>query len=1370
LKAERAEVSRGVARGEIIPETAERRKEMAKFVMEMKSAQEIIDTFYTAYLEKDGSFKKDLSPEQMTAAVKALAEIDARIEFGDTNKVDTISYEGKEMQSLHTDLMLLRAQMKVALRKHLGVSREQFQTILEEKSEDFLSSLSSEKEDKDANEKKFRRKKVLRAALKGATLGMAFGIAAQEVAAFFNDDVDGAVEHIFNNSTESAGAKTTLASLFSWGEHSAALTPEASELAYLAIDHDAVIDSVDGSHLAIGLPKGFEVVNIDGVPTLATPDHYVVPLVFDASGGLDEATKNALHGIGLDTQNETFGSETIVTTSVVHETIPAHDYLNEQALNEPGWYQRTERSIWLGNDTPMTVGPDGKLHGADFNELRAYLAGEKLGIGKGFSGFKADGSAQMRIDMKEYQEHAGAQTAGSKHDSLIGKPGKALAEKRLFWELTPVKDGPTFQVPFVQNPDGTVTADISPDSPIYQMGLKVGADGKLIRDVYLSEIVEHPADGGRQLIYASGRGNGELADVGVEKTIVAEQQAFDNKVDISSVVPQPVAEGPETVPIIPIFTTGRKELEKASRISDITDDYLTAMFSEKGSKFGKNEISKTLKENPSAQLDQYKEIEDYFSRMKKSELRDVTKLAGQIDTPMGKDVKISVCIPAAGHQEGKHIYKTLESYLHQTLDASQYEINIFVNHPDRDQNGDKVQPDETLDEIERFKKDNPDVQVHVMYAALPLETIKTEGIGKVRKLLNSAVLMRHHERGPKASDLILVSSHADNLGINPAYLEEFLTQFEKHPEKDVFLGQIEWDPKAYAEWPEVYFGTKLFQYVDGVNRKKKMVGSSGANSAFRGSTYAAVGGHPKEKIAEDVLLGRKIIAARGQMASGGGQTAIGYTPRAMVYTSARRPIDVWKKHGISPAEQWFDFDAFDDLRTHELRSRGKEIDFTDPEARKELTDEFSPYKKILDALGVRYIMEKDESEFGSRVRVTDITRFVAQMQRYQELGDKKRQVHISPLAKRRSTVETYRASVKGEEKKKRDTQEAIVTSYDTHIQEFFREHGNLVFELPNTAVDIQELRASRDTILFGEYHIAKDHILTEQADSILYYAYKDALEDDNRVYVVKVEKDEKEKKSDLPEGIEDADDYLFTEGVTDETLVLPVQRGKLSDGKKARVYEASTMDLEKYLNEHDGQMDDPKTAIAIMLRVGSGVKTLHDHGVSHNDIATSNIVLTDKSAKLIDFDDASISKTKAFYRSAIKGNRYILAPELMHIPEKLRKKDMKRKMKFDKTADIYSMGATLYRIMAGKWPIVVPQLEHPNIALPKEPKKREQFYQERYEAYSQAHQSVQLDFPGTIPEALQAVIEKAMSPYPESRYQSVEEMSLALMDVYKTLS
>jgi len=109
-------------------------------------------------------------------------------------------------------------------------------------------------------------------------------------------------------------------------------------------------------------------------------------------------------------------------------------------------------------------------------------------------------------------------------------------------------------------------------------------------------------------------------------------------------------------------------------------------------------------------------------------------------------------------------------------------------------------------------------------------------------------------------------------------------------------------------------------------------------------------------------------------------------------------------------------------------------------------------------------------------------------------------------------------------------------------------------------------------------------------------------------------------------------------------------------------------------------------------------------------------------------------------------------------------------MKFDKTADIYSMGATLYRIMAGKWPIVVPQLEHPNIALPKEPKKREQFYQERYEAYSQAHQSVQLDFPGTIPEALQAVIEKAMSPYPESRYQSVEEMSLALMDVYKTLS
>ncbi len=343
-------------------------------------------------------------------------------------------------------------------------------------------------------------------------------------------------------------------------------------------------------------------------------------------------------------------------------------------------------------------------------------------------------------------------------------------------------------------------------------------------------------------------------------------------------------------------------------------------------------MSKDLRENPDAELNEKEEINNYLSRQSPEDIKTIDELAKEAG-PMDSKCRLSVCIPVAGHQEGKNIYKTLGNYLNQTAKKDEFEIVLFVNQPEKDYEGKNILPDDTAKEIQRFKKDHPELHIRVMHKVFPIQDAK---IGNIRKYLTDAVLERHISRGKNAPKLAILSNDADNEGIATQYIDNFIRKFEKNPETDAYMGQLDWGLEAYARNPLVHIGTRFFQYVDVILRRgdESTIASSGANFAFQASIYAAVNGYSRIGVGEDVDLGRAIKGARRGAKNKRSIDFAGPVVSRLI-TSTRRAEEAIKR-GLSPIEQWDKFGPLDELRTTNFAENNKEIDYDNPEVVKKL--------------------------------------------------------------------------------------------------------------------------------------------------------------------------------------------------------------------------------------------------------------------------------------------------------------------------------------------------------------------------------------------------------------------------------------------------
>ena len=169
---------------------------------------------------------------------------------------------------------------------------------------------------------------------------------------------------------------------------------------------------------------------------------------------------------------------------------------------------------------------------------------------------------------------------------------------------------------------------------------------------------------------------------------------------------------------------------------------------------------------------------------------------------------------------------------------------------------------------------------------------------------------------------------------------------------------------------------------------------------------------------------------------------------------------------------------------------------------------------------------------------------------------------------------------------------------------------------------------------------------------------------------------------------------------------------------------------------------DLPTTVPIVRQLCAGLSAAHAQGVVHRDLKPDNVFLVGGDAltvKLLDFGIARVNDTGAANRTrtgVIMGTPAYMAPE------------QAKGSKVDARADIYSVGAILYRCLTGHEPF---EAEDPaatlTAVLTKEPKRPRSIAPE-------------------IPEAVELVIERAMARNVDQRFQTLAELDAALAHVH----
>jgi len=163
-----------------------------------------------------------------------------------------------------------------------------------------------------------------------------------------------------------------------------------------------------------------------------------------------------------------------------------------------------------------------------------------------------------------------------------------------------------------------------------------------------------------------------------------------------------------------------------------------------------------------------------------------------------------------------------------------------------------------------------------------------------------------------------------------------------------------------------------------------------------------------------------------------------------------------------------------------------------------------------------------------------------------------------------------------------------------------------------------------------------------------------------------------------------------------------------------------------------------KEALEIFRQALRGLAFAHSQGVIHRDIKPSNIMLTrDAVAKLTDFGIARAVGVPGLTRTGtVLGTPAYMAPEQI------------QGHKVDQRADVYSLGVTLYEMVAGRMPF--------------EKSKDSDNDYNVLRAHIEAPPPPPTRFVAAIPPFIEGAILKALAKRPEERFASCEEFEAAL--------
>ncbi|MDQ0665131.1 serine/threonine-protein kinase PknK [Arthrobacter ulcerisalmonis] len=164
--------------------------------------------------------------------------------------------------------------------------------------------------------------------------------------------------------------------------------------------------------------------------------------------------------------------------------------------------------------------------------------------------------------------------------------------------------------------------------------------------------------------------------------------------------------------------------------------------------------------------------------------------------------------------------------------------------------------------------------------------------------------------------------------------------------------------------------------------------------------------------------------------------------------------------------------------------------------------------------------------------------------------------------------------------------------------------------------------------------------------------------------------------------------------------------------------------------------------LAVGIQVASAVETAHRAGIAHRDIKPANILVTDYNRPAL--TDFGISGTLAGDSDDESGMSIPWSP-----PEQFRDGGVDGIM-----VDVWALGATLYTLLAGRSPFVMPGADNSQREL--------------------INRISNMALPGLgradVPESLELALATAMAKQPQSRYSSAHAFALALQRIQAELN
>ena len=262
--------------------------------------------------------------------------------------------------------------------------------------------------------------------------------------------------------------------------------------------------------------------------------------------------------------------------------------------------------------------------------------------------------------------------------------------------------------------------------------------------------------------------------------------------------------------------------------------------------------SPTLAQDPKTKLDQRLEVGGYLSKLNKQYFSEIESLSALNTQPPSDKVRVIVTIIA--YKEGSRIIKTLDNYIVQDIDPSLFEIIILDNHPQ------SAECDNTFEEVQDFKKTNPSISV--VYVHKVWSTAEYATVGNARKYVFDIAVMRASKNFQHKNETILISNDADTISLDKNYLSSILDEFDTNQTTDALV-TLSVVPLNTILKPNLYATLSLWDALDESVANGEPYNLKGSSSAFRTSTYSAVGGfNPNSKMAEDLEMGWLIADAR----------------------------------------------------------------------------------------------------------------------------------------------------------------------------------------------------------------------------------------------------------------------------------------------------------------------------------------------------------------------------------------------------------------------------------------------------------------------------------------------------------------------------